>query len=266
MGLGLRTSDANSGGAGVRREELVRETGRRAEPMAVVEPFRPYGSETHTDPDRINVVRLVEFLGPVSPELVLVDPELAARARALLREVPGARLPRRREGDEPAPLRTDAAPGRRRIQWRLVTASAVATVAVAAGGFGWVATAGHDDGPVWQSSPPASVLTVPSTPPVEPGLSPEAIAALKEAKRREPRSPLTREALGTAYFRLGRWEEAEAEFRDLVELSPSDDFAHYALGRALVNQGRRQEATPHFKLARSLSSRGTPSADPLESG
>ena len=55
-----------------------------------------------------------------------------------------------------------------------------------------------------------------------------------------------------AYFRLGRWEEAEAEFRALVELAPADEFAHYGLARALVNQGKRKEATPHFKLARSL--------------
>jgi hypothetical protein len=233
--------------------------------MAVVEPFRPYGSETHTGLDR-NVVRL-EFLGPVSPELVLVDPELAARARALLPDVPAARLPRRREGDEPTPLRTDAASGRRRIRWRLVTASAVAAVAVAAAGSGWwVATAGHDDDPVLQSSPPVAVPTVPSTLPVEPDPSPKAIVALEEAKRREPRSRSIREALGIAYFRLGRWEEAEAEFRVLVELSPSDVFAHYALGRTLANQGRHKEATPHFKLAQSLRQRRTPSGDPLESG
>lgn len=235
--------------------------------MAVVEPRGPYGSETHTDADRINVVRLVEFLEPVSPELVLVDPQLAARARALLPEVRAARPPRRREDDTPTPTRTNAARARRGIRWRPATAWAVATVAAAVGGFGlWVAMAGHDVHPVPQSIPPASGPIFFSTPAIEPDLSPDAIAALEAAARREPRSPLTREALGTAYFRLGRWEEAEPEFRDLVKLSPSDDFAHYALGRALVNQGRRQEATLHFKLARSLSPRGTLSADPFESG
>jgi tetratricopeptide (TPR) repeat protein len=64
------------------------------------------------------------------------------------------------------------------------------------------------------------------------------------------------------HFRIGRWREAEAEFRALVELAPSDEFAHYALGRALVNQGRREEATPHIKLARSL--RPRPPDDALE--
>jgi Flp pilus assembly protein TadD len=80
----------------------------------------------------------------------------------------------------------------------------------------------------------------------------QATVSLEKAKRREPTSRSIREALGIAYFRLGRWEEAEAEFRVLVELAPADEFAHYALARALVNQGKEREATPHIKLARSL--------------
>jgi Flp pilus assembly protein TadD len=84
------------------------------------------------------------------------------------------------------------------------------------------------------------------------GMAAQATVSLEKAKRREPQSRSIREALGIAYFRLSRWEEAEAEFRALVELSPADEWAHYALGRALANQGRRKEATPHFKLARSL--------------
>ena len=89
----------------------------------------------------------------------------------------------------------------------------------------------------------------------------QATVSLEKAKRAEPRSRSIREALGIAYFRLGRWQEAEAEFRVLVELSPDDDFAHYALGRALVNQGRRREAVPHIKLGRAL--RPRPQADEL---
>ena len=96
------------------------------------------------------------------------------------------------------------------------------------------------------------------------GMAAQATVPLEKAKRREPRSRSIREALGIAYFRIGRWAEAEAEFRALVELSPSDEFAHYALGRALVNQGRRREATPHIKLARSLRPRPPREADPLE--
>jgi Flp pilus assembly protein TadD len=84
------------------------------------------------------------------------------------------------------------------------------------------------------------------------GMPAQATVPLEKAKRREPTSRSIREALGIAYFRLGRWEEAEVEFRAIVELSPTEEFAHYALGRALMNQGRRREAVPHLKLARSM--------------
>ena len=84
------------------------------------------------------------------------------------------------------------------------------------------------------------------------GRAAQATVALEKAKRREPQSRSIREALGIAYFRLRRWQEAEAEFRKLVELSPTDDYAHYALGRCLEKQGREHEANGHYKLASSL--------------
>ena len=88
------------------------------------------------------------------------------------------------------------------------------------------------------------------------GMPAQATVSLEKARRREPSSRSIREALGIAYFRLSRWEEAETEFRALVELSPADDWAHWALGRALANQGRREEAAPHFKLSQALGPRG----------
>jgi tetratricopeptide (TPR) repeat protein len=84
------------------------------------------------------------------------------------------------------------------------------------------------------------------------GRAAEAIGLLEQARTREPHSRSIREALGIAYFRTRRWQEAEEEFRALAELSPDDEFAHYALGRALTNQGRAKDALPHLKLARSL--------------
>jgi Flp pilus assembly protein TadD len=96
------------------------------------------------------------------------------------------------------------------------------------------------------------------------GMPAQATVPLEKAKRREPNSRSIREALGIAYFRIGRWEEAEAEFRALVELAPADEFAHYALGRALVNQGRRKEATPHVKIARSLRPRTSSEGESLD--
>ena len=84
------------------------------------------------------------------------------------------------------------------------------------------------------------------------GMPAQATVSLEKAKKREPNKASIREALGIAYFRLQRWDEAEAEFRALLELQPTEDYAHYALGRVLEKQGRDQEANGHYKLASSL--------------
>ena len=84
------------------------------------------------------------------------------------------------------------------------------------------------------------------------GMAAQATVALEKAKARDPEKASIREALGIAYFRIGRWEEAEREFRKVLDLSPVDDYAHYALGRALQKQGREREANAHYKLASSL--------------
>ena len=84
------------------------------------------------------------------------------------------------------------------------------------------------------------------------GMPAQATVPLEKAKRREPRKASIREALGIAYFRIRRWEEAESEFRAMLELSPADDYAHCALGRCLEKRGRDTEAQGHYKLARSL--------------
>lgn len=81
------------------------------------------------------------------------------------------------------------------------------------------------------------------------GLTAQATVPLEKAKRREPGKASIREALGIAYFRLARWQEAEAEFRAVLDISPVDHYAHEALGRCLVKQGRPQEAARHFRLA-----------------
>lgn len=80
----------------------------------------------------------------------------------------------------------------------------------------------------------------------------QATVALEKAKRRAPDKASIREALGIAYFRLHRYEEAASEFREMLELAPNDDYAHYALGRCLEKLGRAHEANGHYKLANSL--------------
>ena len=84
------------------------------------------------------------------------------------------------------------------------------------------------------------------------GMAAQATVALEKAKKREPEKESIREALGIAYFRIGRYDEAAAEFRAVLELSPADDYAHYALGRCLQKQGKEREANGHYKLASSL--------------
>jgi Flp pilus assembly protein TadD len=85
------------------------------------------------------------------------------------------------------------------------------------------------------------------------GMAAQATVSLEKAKRLEPEKASIREALGIAYFRLHRWQEAEQEFRKIVEeLEPTDHYAHYALGRSLEQQGRAAEANGHYKLAASM--------------
>jgi Flp pilus assembly protein TadD len=84
------------------------------------------------------------------------------------------------------------------------------------------------------------------------GRTAQATVPLEKARRAEPHKASIREALGIAYFRLRRWEDAEGEFRAVLEISPVNDYAHYALGRCLDKLGRTAEAQGHYKLARSL--------------
>ena len=84
------------------------------------------------------------------------------------------------------------------------------------------------------------------------GMPAQATVALEKAKRLEPAKASIREALGIAYFRIHRYDEAEAEFRAMLDISPADDYAHYALGRCLEKQGKDAEANGHYKLASSL--------------
>src|SRR5205085_2730146 len=70
------------------------------------------------------------------------------------------------------------------------------------------------------------------------GMAAQATVPLEKAKKREPDKASIREALGIAYFRIRRYDAAEAELRAMLELSPADDYAHYALGRCLEKRGK----------------------------
>ena len=67
----------------------------------------------------------------------------------------------------------------------------------------------------------------------------------------EPDKSSIREALGRAYFRSARFDEARDEFAAVVERYPVNDFAHFCLGRSLEKTGRarRRAATPPWPPA-----------------
>ncbi len=72
---------------------------------------------------------------------------------------------------------------------------------------------------------------------------------LEQARGLEPDKTSIREALGRAYFRSGRFEQARGEFAAVVERAPVNDFAHFCLAKALAQTGRPAEARRHAVLA-----------------
>jgi Tfp pilus assembly protein PilF len=84
---------------------------------------------------------------------------------------------------------------------------------------------------------------------LERGDNAQATVPLEKAKRREPDKASIREALGVAYLRLRRYQEAAAEFEHILDAAPANDYAHYCLGRALERMGERGLAAGHYKMA-----------------
>ncbi len=77
----------------------------------------------------------------------------------------------------------------------------------------------------------------------------QATVPLEKAKRREPDKASIREALGVAYLRMRRYQEAAAEFEHILAAAPANDYAHYCLGRCLDRMGQRRIALGHYKMA-----------------
>ncbi len=72
---------------------------------------------------------------------------------------------------------------------------------------------------------------------------------LERARSFEPDKTSIREALGRAYFRSRRFDEARSEFERVVDLAPTNDYALFCLGRALLVLGRAPEARRPLALA-----------------
>ena len=80
----------------------------------------------------------------------------------------------------------------------------------------------------------------------------QATVPLRKAARIEPEKASIREALGRAYFRSRRFEEAVVEFEAVVERAPTNDYALFCLGRSLMESGRPAEARKPLALAACL--------------
>lgn len=79
-----------------------------------------------------------------------------------------------------------------------------------------------------------------------------AIVPLEGAARLAPEKTSIREALGRAYFRSSRYNQAAAEFEAIVETYPVDDYAHFCLGRSLTMIGKFDRARHHLAMASNL--------------
>jgi Flp pilus assembly protein TadD len=83
------------------------------------------------------------------------------------------------------------------------------------------------------------------------GLS--AARVLEPAVEAEPTSVALWLLLARAYFVSARLGRAEAAFGRVVELDPSDDYARFGLGRVLERQSRQEEALAQYRIAVALS-------------
>src|SRR5690349_14602835 len=60
---------------------------------------------------------------------------------------------------------------------------------------------------------------------------------LEHARDLEPAKGSVREALARAYYRSGRYAQAEEEFAAVLDLDPVNDYAHYGLGLCRLKAG-----------------------------
>jgi tetratricopeptide (TPR) repeat protein len=81
----------------------------------------------------------------------------------------------------------------------------------------------------------------------------QAALLLEQARRLAPGKNSIREALGRAYFHLGRYDHAACEFAAIVDRVPTNDYARYALGRSLLKLERLAEARAQLRLALAMS-------------
>jgi len=77
----------------------------------------------------------------------------------------------------------------------------------------------------------------------------QAAMYLEQALLAAPDKNSVREALGRAYYALGRFDNAAAEFEELLRRAPASDYAHFALARCLLRLGDVRGARRAARLA-----------------
>ena len=83
-----------------------------------------------------------------------------------------------------------------------------------------------------------------------------AARVLEPAVEAEPQSAALWDLLARAYFSQARLGRAEAAFRRVVELDPTDHHGRFGLGRSLERQSRHDEAAAQYRIAVALSPEG----------
>lgn len=83
----------------------------------------------------------------------------------------------------------------------------------------------------------------------------QAIRTGQILEKRNPRSPLAKKMLGTAYQRAGRYREAEGYFKKVISLVPNDPSGYLCYVRVLEKMGQLEKATEHLRKAESLDTR-----------
>jgi tetratricopeptide (TPR) repeat protein len=77
----------------------------------------------------------------------------------------------------------------------------------------------------------------------------EALAMIEKALARDPNNGAYLDSLGWAYYRLGRYAEAEEQIRRAVELAPGDPTMHDHFADVLMQQKKVGEAVAAWEEA-----------------
>lgn len=72
------------------------------------------------------------------------------------------------------------------------------------------------------------------------------VAAYRKACELDPGSAGARVNLGTVYFNMRAWKEAEQHYREAIEADPNYALAHYNLGNLFDELGDRRRALRHY--------------------